>query len=184
MNGVFGSLTFGGSDHSRYFSNNVVFDLAPDVSRQIVVSLQSISLTDATRVAVPLLSSAITILIDSTFPYLYLPLEACEAFEAELGLIWNATENFYFVNDSLHESLIANNPTFNFSIGNDMTGGPTVDIVLPYASFDFDIAWFPMVLNSTRYFPLQRSANETQYTLGRQFLQEACVLYYPISYRA
>jgi hypothetical protein len=29
------------------------------------------------------------------------------------------------------------------------------------------------VSNQTRYFPLQRAANDTQYTLGRTFLQEA-----------
>ena len=179
MNGVFGSLTFGGSDLSRYVPNNVSFDLSPDISRDIVVGLQSISLTDATRVAVPLLPEAVLTFIDSTFPFIYLPLEACEAFEAELGLTYNPTDQMYFVNDTLHESLIANNPTFTFSIGNSLKGGSTVDIVLPYASFDFDVASYPITSNASntaRYFPLARSYNATQYTLGRGFPQEACVL--------
>ncbi len=153
------------------------FDLDPDVSRDIVVSLNSISLTDATRVAAPLLPNAILTFIDSTFPYIYLPLKACEVFEAELGLTYDSEKKMYPINDTLHQTLIANNPTFNFSIGGSIAGGPTVDIILTYASFDFDVASYPY--NSTRFFPLQRSANETQYTLGRQFLQEACVPYIP-----
>lgn len=80
----------------------------------------------------------------------------------------------YFVNDTLHQSLTAINPNITFQIGDTTTGGPTVDIVLPYASFDL-LASYPMVLNATRYFPLQRATNESQYTLGRAFLQEAYV---------
>ena len=176
MSGVFGSLTFGGSDLARYIPNNVSFSLAPDASRDIVVTLNSISLTDATRVAVPLLPNPIITFIDSTLPFIYLPLKACEVFEAELGLVYDPDNRLYVVNDTLHESLIANNPTFTFNLGNRLGGSSTVDIVLPYASFDFDVASFPRVLNTTRYFPLKRSSNETQYTLGREFLQEACVL--------
>lgn len=78
----------------------------------------------------------------------------------------------YFVNDTLHQSLTERNVNFTFQIGNSLTGGPTVNIVLPYASFDL-LASYPMVLNATRYFPLQIATNETQYTLGRTFLQEA-----------
>lgn len=149
------------------------FSLAPDSSRDIVVSLKSISLTDATRVAVPLLPDPILTFIDSTIPYIYLPLEACQAFEAELGLTYNSTTGLYPVNDTLHESLIANNPTLTFSLGDTLGGHSTVDIVLPYASFDFDVASYPEVPNTTRLFPLYRSSDDTQYTLGRGFLQEA-----------
>ena len=153
------------------------FTLAQDISRDIVVSLNSISLTDATRVAVPLLPNSILTFIDSTLPYIYLPLEACEAFEVALGLTYNSTDELYSVNDTLHENLIANNPTFTFNLGDTLIPNSSVDIVLPYASFDFDVASYPRVLNTTRFFPLKRSTNETQYTLGREFLQEACVLY-------
>ena len=155
------------------------FDLAPEVSRDIVVSLQSVSLTDATRLAVPLLPQAILTFIDSTFPWIYLPTEACEAFETELGLTWNDTALVYIINDTLHQTLIANDPSFTFTIGNNLTGGPTVDIILSYASFDFDVLTYPYSANTMniRYFPLQRSENSSQYTLGRQFLQEAYACY-------
>ncbi len=76
------------------------------------------------------------------------------------------------VDDALHQSLLASNPNFTFTIADSTHGGAPVDIVLPYASFDLE-ATFPYVPNNTRYFPIQRAANETQYTLGRTFLQEA-----------
>ena len=110
--------------------------------------------------------------IDSTLPYIYLPASACQIFEQELGLVWNATENIYVVDENLHQNLISANPEFTFTIGNDEQSQPTVDIVLPYSSFDlaFDSPIFP---KSTSYFPIRRATNESQYTLGRAFLQEA-----------
>ena len=149
------------------------FSLAPDISRDIVVGLQSITAKDANGSTTSLLPSPILTFIDSTVPYIYLPLEACQLFEDAFGLVWNATLEMYFVNDTLHESLLAKNATFIFQIGDTTTGGPAVDIVLPYASFDL-IAEYPIVDDTTRYFPLQ-PGNETQYTLGRTFLQEAYV---------
>ena len=174
MKNVFGSLVFGGYDLSRLIPNNVTFDFAPDTSRDLVVGLQSITSNAANGSLVSLLPNSISIFIDSTFPYIYLPLESCQAFEKAFNLTWNATEQFYFVDDTLHKSLTALNPNVTFQIANSQTGGPTVDIVLPYASFDLLVS-YPMVLNATRYFPLQRAANESQYTLGRTFLQEAYV---------
>lgn len=173
---MFGSLTFGGYDTSRFIPNNVSFSLAPDISRDLVVGLQSLSVTSTTHPNVSatslLLPSPILTFIDSTIPYIYLPLEACEAFEDALGLVWNDTSAMYWINDTLHQRLLSSNPTFTFTIANSQDGGPTVDIILPYAGLDLE-ATYPFVLNDTRYFPLQRAANETQYTLGRTFLQEA-----------
>lgn len=148
--------------------------MAPDISRDLVVGLQSISSTATNGSTISLLPTPILTFIDSTFPFIYLPLESCEAFESAFDLTWNATALLYPVNDTLHQSLTARNPNVTFQIGDATTGGPTVDIVLPYASFDL-LASYPMVLNATRYFPLQRATNESQYTLGRAFLQEAYV---------
>ena len=176
--GFFGSLTFGGYDLSRQIPNNVTFDLAPDISRDLVVGLQTITSTAANGSAITLLPNGILTFIDSTFPYIYLPLESCQEFERAFDLTWNETALLYLVNDTLHESLIARNANFTFQIANALTGGPTVDIVLPYASFDL-LASYPLVAgNATRYFPLQRATNNSQYTLGRTFLQEAYVFLY------
>ena len=110
--------------------------------------------------------------IDSTIPYIYLPSTACQVFEQELGLVWNATENIYFVDENLHQTLTSTNPSFTFTIGNDKQSQSTVDIVLPYSSFDLTFK-SPVFSKSTPYFPIRRAANESQYTLGRVFLQEA-----------
>jgi hypothetical protein len=66
------------------------------------------------------------------------------------------------------------NPNVTFTLGNQLTGGPTVDIVLPYASFDLRIS-APLYNGNTTYFPLRPAPNDQTYTLGRVFLQEAYV---------
>ena len=147
---------------------------AQDSSRDLVVGLQSIISNSPAGSTVSLLPIAILTFVDSTTPFLYLPVEACIEFEKSFGLIWNSTFEMYFLNDSLHETLLAKNPQFVFQIGNSKTSGPTIDITLPYASFDL-VVTYPIVDNSTRFFPLRRAANDSQYTLGRTFLQEAYV---------
>ena len=173
LKGVFGSLTFGGYDRSRFIPNNVSFSLAPDISRDLVVGLQSITATMANGSTKSLLPSSILTFIDSTLPYIYLPVEACTLFEEAFGLVWNSTVEQYLVNDTQHQILLAKNPNFTFRVGDSKTGGPTVDIVLPYASFDLQ-AEYPLLLDTSRYFPLQ-PGNDTTYLLGRTFLQEAYV---------
>ncbi|KAL8784988.1 MAG: hypothetical protein Q9213_003649 [Squamulea squamosa] len=171
--GALASLTFGGFDSDRFYSNNVSFNFASDSSRDLVVGLHSITSLEADGTFHSLLPTPHTTFIDSTFPYIWLPQEASESFERAFGLIYSESTSRYLVNDTLHEELLSRNLNISFRIGNtENRSGPTVDIVLPYSSFDttfrenFDT--IPI-----RYFPLQRAANDTQYTLGRAFLQEA-----------
>ena len=172
--GVFGSLTFGGYDSSRFVPSNLSFSLAPDITRDLVVGLQSITSTMTNHSTTGLLPSPILTFIDSTQPYIYLPIESCQAFEAAFGLVYNETAKVYWLDDAQHQALLAMNPNITFTIGNSLTGGTTVDIVFPYASFDL-LATSPAAETPTRFFPLRRAANDTQYTLGRTFLQEAYV---------
>ncbi|KFZ06633.1 hypothetical protein V501_07227 [Pseudogymnoascus sp. VKM F-4519 (FW-2642)] len=167
---VYGQLIFGGYDTSRFTSNSVSFTLAQDVSRDIVVSLQSISYSGTVQAS--LLASPILIFIDSTDPNLWLPETACKQFETAFGLTLDDTTGLYLVNDSHHQTLLAENAQVRFRLADTPTGGEAVTIVLPYSAFDLK-AEYPMVTNSSRYFPLKKAANETQYTLGRTFLQEA-----------
>lgn len=162
----------GGYDLSRFVPNNVPFFLAPDISRDLVVGLQSISMTSSAGWTIPLLPSPILTFIDSTIPWIYLPSEACQAFENGLGLAFDASTGLYLIDDVLHDSLIAKGLNFTFQVGDSKLGGPTVDIVLPYASFDLMVNSL-LSANTPRYFPLRQAQNESQYTLGRVFLQEA-----------
>ncbi len=169
---VLGSAILGGYDRSRFVPNGLSFSFAPDISRDLVVGLQSIKSVDNNGRITSLLPSGILTFVDSTIPYIWLPLEACSAFEKEFGLTWDSNSELYLVNDSLHNALAARKLNFTFQLGNLATGGPNVNITLPYASFALT-ASPPLVSNTTKYFPLKRAANNTQYTLGRAFLQEA-----------
>ena len=169
---VLGSLTLGGYDVSRLVPNPHSFTFAPDNSRDLVVGIQSIAFEAQNGTTSNLLPFGILAYIDSTIPYIYLPLEACKAFQKAFNLEYNATTQLYPVSDSQHADLIAQNASITFTLGDDVQGGDTVNITLPYDSFDLT-ATFPVVNDSTRYFPLKRAANESQYTLGRTFLQEA-----------
>ena len=168
---VFGSLTLGGYDTTRAAAPNVSVPFGADISRDLLVGVQSIT-TDI--VNTPLLTTGIYALIDSLVPDLWLPLSVCTAFEQAFGLQWNDTAGFYPVNDTLHSRLTLLNPNVTFTLGASATQGNSVTIVMPYGSFDLT-ASAPLVNNQTRYFPLQRAQNDTQYTLGRAFLQQAYV---------
>ncbi|OCK76062.1 acid protease [Lepidopterella palustris CBS 459.81] len=165
---TYGSLVFGGYDTSRFVANNITFNFAPDISRDLLPAVQSITTNISNT---PLLSTPIYAFIDSLIPDIWLPLKACHAFEQAFGLGWDNTTESYLVNDSFHSTLLQKNPFVTFNIGPDFTGD-SVSIRMPYWAFDLT-ATYPLVANNTRYFPLQRADNDTQYTLGRAFLQSA-----------
>ena len=169
---VLGSLTLGGYDVSRFTPNPVSFKFAPDNSRELVIGVQSITSVSQNGATHNLLPSGILAYVDSTVSQIWLPLEACQAFETAFGLTYNETSKLYPVNDTLHQALTVQNASISFVLGNTQSGGETVNITLPYLSFDLQATW-PAVDNDVRYFPLKRADNETQYTLGRTFLQEA-----------
>ena len=171
-NGVFASLTLGGYDSSRFASNDLVFQLNPDDDRALTVQIASITYT-AKSTNASLLSTSIPAYIDSTIPWIYLPVDACEKFEQAFGIEFDEDSQGYLVNDTLHTKLLSENATVTFILQN-LTASDQVEIALPYAAFDL-IAEYPLTANKTRYFPLARAANSTQYTLGRTFFQEAYV---------
>lgn len=173
--GIFGSLTLGGYDAARFSPNNVSFDLAPDISRDLVIGLQGIISSESNGSQHLLLPSPHFTFIDSTIPYLYLPLDVCILFEQVLGLKWNDSIQLYVVDEERHRELLMRKPKFTFEFGNSLTGGPTVDIVLPYSSFDLTYKPTPDS-DPIRFFPLQRAENNSQLTLGRSFLQEAYLI--------
>ena len=126
------------------------------------------------------LTNGILSLIDSTIPHIWLPLSACEIFEQAFGLAYDNSTDLYLVNSTIHSKLLALNPTVTFKLGNDLSSEPTVTISLPYSAFDLQ-AQYPIYTSnssnsSVNYFPLRRAANDTQYTLGRTFLQEAYII--------
>lgn len=170
-------MTLGGYDVSRFGSKNLTIPFYSDVSRRYLVQLSSIKyiptgLSTSTTASV-LSSDSISIYIDSTIPYIYLPDTVCSKFESAFGLSWNESSQIYTINDTAHSSLESMNPNVTFTLSNN---GKLLDIILPYKAFDLT-ASVPVIPNGTvNYFPLKRTANDTQYTLGRTFLQEAYMM--------
>ncbi|KAM0721228.1 hypothetical protein Q7P37_003516 [Cladosporium fusiforme] len=174
FNKVFGSLTLGGYDENRFGSDNATFGFYPDISRDLLVNLKSIK-TDKSSPSDLLPGGQISIYLDSTTPNIWLPKSACEAFEKAFNLTYDNATSRYLVNDTLHDALTELAPEVTFTLVN--SAGSEVDITLPYGAFDLT-AKFPIVQNGTteHYFPLQRAENDTQYTLGRTFFQEAYLI--------
>lgn len=134
-------------------------------------------MTDSKDTRMSLLPSPIYSFIDSTVGQIWLPIAACRQFEEAFGLVYDNATELYLVSSDLHEKLLAQNANITFTIGGAKTGGPSVDLVFPYAAFDKTAKPpFRAIQNETRYFPLRRAQNETQYTLGRTFLQEAYII--------
>ncbi|KAI0453356.1 aspartic peptidase domain-containing protein, partial [Xylaria acuta] len=167
---VYGQLILSGYDTSRFVENSASFSMADDVTRDLVVVLQSISYSGSTSAT--LLSEPVDIFIDSTDPNLWLPEDVCDAFETAFGLTLDSTTGLYLVNETYHNTLLNSDAEVTFRLSDVNSGGEAVRIVLPYAAFDLT-AESPLVENTSYYFPLKRAANSTQYTLGRAFLQEA-----------
>ena len=172
-NPAFGSLTLGGYDTSRFISNNLSFAFVADSSRDLVLGLQSITTNASSNP--DLLTTGISAFVDTLVPELWLPEDACDAFEQAFGLTWDNQTELYLLDDSTHNALVDLNPSVTFQLGQDISGGNSVKIVLPYTSFDLT-ATPPLVSNTSRYFPLKRAQNSTQYVLGRAFLQSAYVI--------
>lgn len=170
-----GSLTLGGFDTGRFIPSKVTFPFHPVEERDLTVIVNSIKFESTTGpglMGYGIESPAnIAAVIDSTTPYFWLPLAACQAFERAFGLSWNESVQGYLVNDTLHESLQQQDASITFSLATP-NGTDGVDIKLPYAAFDLK-AVSPVLANESRFFPLVRATNDTEYTLGRAFLQEA-----------
>ena len=171
QNGVLGSLILGGYDEGQFVGNGLSFPFFHDQERDLTVGLQAITSEDGKNKA-ELLEDGILTLIDSTVSQIWLPDAACKLFETTFGLEYDEETGYYLLTGRQHSKLLDQKPTITFTLGRLARGGQTVDIEIPYNAFDLNVS-YPLVANSTYYFPLRKAANESQYTLGRTFLQEA-----------
>ncbi|TVY42038.1 hypothetical protein LSUB1_G002993 [Lachnellula subtilissima] len=168
LNKVLGSLTLGGYDDSLFEDNSVTFPFYYDQSRDLTVGLKSITGSGGES----LLPNGILSLIDTTVSQMWLPLEACTAFESTFGLVYDETTDLYLLNDTQHKALQTQNTSLTFTLAPTLADTASINITFPYAAFDLEVS-YPLVNTTQRYFPLHRADNDTQYTLGRVFLQEA-----------
>ncbi|KAK3113889.1 hypothetical protein LTR53_008369 [Teratosphaeriaceae sp. CCFEE 6253] len=169
---VYGSLVLGGYDQNRFTPTDVSFSFGEDISRDLLVNIRAI--TSGSTNLLP--DGNVQAFVDSSIATMWLPVTACQAFETAFGLEWNEDLNMYPVNDTHHDLLKSSNASVTFTLSPNVTGGETINVVLPYGAFDLTLN-YPFITNpnSSYYFPLQRG-NDSQYTLGRAFLQEAYLI--------
>ena len=138
-----------------------------------MVELESVVSTDPKGNEKSLFVERIPMLLDSTVSHIWLPIDACQQFERAFGLVYDSDSNFYYVDDKLHDQLTKQIANITFALRAPEAEGPTVNITLPYDSFDLDInGYHPEAKRASKYFPLRQAQNETQYTLGRALFQE------------
>lgn len=164
---VAGSLVLGGYDRSRRSNSTLLVPLNPDP----VVGVQSISIKSTNGTTKNALGDGIKATIDTNTPDMWLPTAACDAIASLLGLTYFQEADRYIVNETARSNLQSLQPTLSIVIGTSETAGATVTIEIPYGALDLQ-ASYPIFGTPTNYFPLRRAANESQFTLGRAFLQE------------
>lgn len=166
-----GSLVLGGYDRSRLSKSTLLVPATEDIT----VGLQSITATLSNGTVSTLLNRGVLTVMDTDIPELWLPPSVCDTFAAALGLTYHNESDRYALTDATHSQLQDMAPKFSFKIGTSVEGGETIVIEIPYAAFDVQANW-PIYATPTNYFPLRRAANESQYALGRVFLQEVYLI--------
>jgi hypothetical protein len=174
-NSFLGSLTLGGYDSSKVIPNDLTFIFAPDNERDLVVGVAGLTASTASGKNINLLKrDDLNMFIDSTIAEMWLPLDVCKAFEDAFGLKYDNKTNLYLVDDTLHQSLLSQNPSITFTLGQKYSTNATMQITLPYAAFDLEASPpYRGLQQKSRYFPIRQGGNSSQWVLGRTFLQEA-----------
>jgi hypothetical protein len=172
---VLGSLTLGGYDASRLIPNDLTFIFAPDNERDLVVGVVGITANTTSKGDIDLMKrDDVSMYIDSTIAELYLPVEICQAFEDAFGLTYDEATDLYLVDDALHRSLLAQNPSITFTLGQKYSTDATLQITLPYAALDLEATPpYRGLKEKTKYFPIRRGGESREWVLGKVFLQEA-----------
>ena len=172
-----GSLTLGGYDMSQIGSAKTSFTLAANDPRPLKAQLKSVLGQRTLNGTMALLTTPIQVVIDTALPYMWLPRNACDTIAAAYGLVYQSDNQFYMADPTFRRQLLGKQPTLTFVF--EGTDGGTVDMVLPYAALDLnltDFVYYSQPNQTYPYFPLRRAVNETQYTLGRAFMQEAYII--------
>jgi hypothetical protein len=174
---AYGSLVLGGFDESRTGATDLTIDFAAEDYVAPLASVLSIVGTNTLQGVISFTTSgAFLASIDSSVSEMWLPRPVCDAFERAFGLLYDGSTERYLANSTLQSQLKALNPSLTFRLGSSTNDtGNSTNVILPFAAFSQQASW-PIYNTSTSYFPLRRAANESQYTLGRVFLQEAYLI--------
>jgi hypothetical protein len=169
---VFGSLILGGYDSTRFEPNNIIFPFGADISLDFQVAIQRITVEKDNS---NLLSTPIIAYISTLIPDIWLPTSVCEAFLSAFELTYSNETQAFYINRTQHEQNLAENPTVDWLVGPE-TKGSSVTIRMPYWNFYLaatEADTNAIITEGGFRFPIRRAAVDTQYILGRAFLQSA-----------
>ena len=124
-----GTFILGGYDDTLKLDNKSV---SVPYSGSLTVGLNRLR---TTATADSLLPEPINAVIDTTVPFLYLPQDACQAFEKAFNLTWDPTWELYLVDEQRHQALTTLDPDFQMTIGSYAGSTDGIDINLPYSAF-------------------------------------------------
>jgi hypothetical protein len=162
-----GSLILGGYDQSRRGKDSITIPSATDV----IVGVQSIT-ASLRNGAITVLRPGVFAVLDTAVPELWLPSNVCDQIASVLNLTYHENSGRYTLTEAAHNALQSLEGSLQLKIGTDTYTPPAIIIEIPYRAFDLQASW-PIFNTTTRYFPLRKTTNKTQYALGRVFLQEA-----------
>lgn len=195
------SLTLGGYDQSRFTPHEVVFPLSR-TNPQPQVRLRSITTSVADEAQAPTswssptrsllhYNESVPATIDSSTPYLWLPRTVADRFADAYGLTWSESYKLYVFKDSSSALRFRDaqvlSLTFTVSGFNDpgnsndpLTGPAVLNLTISGRAFYQNLR-YPFVnmqkgAGDVPYFPLRRSLEGGQITIGRVFLQETYLL--------
>lgn len=164
------SLTLGGYDQGRT-GESLKVPINDDDDRPLTVAVRKITASASLKGDIELSATPFLAPIDSSVTDLWLPRSICDEFEAAFGLQYNEETNRYIIAHANSTLLQQKSPSLNFTISSQLTDGTNVTFQLPYSAFDLQ-AGFPIFADTINYFPIRRAANNSQFMIGRVFLQE------------
>ncbi|KAF2432441.1 acid protease [Tothia fuscella] len=180
--GVHGSLILGGYDSARFNpKTQATWGFAVDMEKHLMVRIDTIEWnwpnSEDTSGSPPVFRE-VNALVDSSRPFMYLPLEACKRIAKEWELSYDKQSDYYFVNDTIHAKLSRMQPFLRFKLGN-FTENPgkkakltNTTITLPYDSLVHYLS-YPYAPVRRRFIPIRANSDPEAYVLGRVFLQHA-----------
>lgn len=182
---VSGSLTLGGVDTSRFVANDLWFSLGEGYLPSIAVNSLEVFASNRPQYwranPLRLLSSdqAAVFTIDSNTPFLWFPENVCDHIARVFNLTWNESAQIYtFAEGSSPQTLQDLDLQFTFQLGNSVDSSQNLALNISYDAFNLQLSYpFPGLFESytrekVNYFPMRRTNNSNQYTIGRSFLQE------------
>jgi hypothetical protein len=181
IDNTFGSLVLGGYDLNRLDDPVIDFPMPSGLGQDTLeVSVDSIvvGFGDGSSQTVGVDSNqnptTFNAVIDSTYPFLYLPQATCNKFQQVLGLNFDNKTGLYTLNDTQRANNLANIDHISFVISDSSSHKATTSIQLPYVAFDLNATW-PIYDTAQHYFPIRPSSTTTN-VLGRAVLQEMYII--------